>query len=101
MEYRVELAPSAREDFRGMLAYIAEDNPMAARTFGSRVLGQLKQLRTYPRSGRIVPEYDNADMREIIVQPYRIVYRVREKESLVQVARIWHAARGIPDLPAK
>jgi hypothetical protein len=34
------------------------------------------QLQLFPEQGRIVPEYRNPDLREIIFQPYRIVYRL-------------------------
>jgi len=49
-----------------------------------------------PQRGRILPELGQPDVREILFQSYRIVYRVARKE--VQVLRFWHAARGTPEI---
>lgn len=56
------------------------------------------QLADFPESGRIVPELDDPNIREVIRRPCRIVYRVKPQERIVEIARIWHAARGIPEL---
>jgi len=53
-------------------------------------------LHDHPEAGRIVPEYRNARIREIIYRPYRIVYRLDIERGLVEIARVWHAARGNP-----
>ncbi|MBM4028180.1 MAG: type II toxin-antitoxin system RelE/ParE family toxin [Planctomycetes bacterium] len=55
-------------------------------------------LADFPQSGRVVPEFDDPSIREIIRRPCRIVYRVRTQDQMVEIARIWHAARGIPQL---
>ncbi len=36
--------------------------------------------------------------REVIFKPYRIIYRVKEAERVIEVVRVWHAARGHPEL---
>lgn len=46
----------------------------------------------------MVPELESPSIRELIHGPYRIIYRVREKDRLVEVARYWHGARGAPKL---
>ena len=46
--------------------------------------------------GRVVPEFKIENIREFIHRPYRIVYRVREDQKLIEILRVWHAARGIP-----
>jgi len=46
----------------------------------------------------MVPEFDIPTLREIIVRAYRIVYRVDHESKLIEVARVWHAARGTPGL---
>ncbi|MBA3513819.1 MAG: type II toxin-antitoxin system RelE/ParE family toxin [Pyrinomonadaceae bacterium] len=46
----------------------------------------------------MVPEFDIPTLREIIVQAYRIAYRVDHESKLIEVARVWHAARGTPGL---
>jgi plasmid stabilization system protein ParE len=53
-------------------------------------------LTTPPKRGRLVPEFDDDMTREIIHNPYRIVYRFDAKQKVVFVSRFWHAARGTP-----
>ena len=61
-------------------------------------MAQADMLRQHPEIGRIVPEYRNPKIREIIFRPYRIVYRVDYERKSAEIARVWHAARGTPEL---
>jgi toxin ParE1/3/4 len=56
-------------------------------------------LRQQPEIGRVVPERRIRHIREIIFRPYRIVYRVDHSRKLVEISRVWHGARGTPDIP--
>lgn len=98
MAYRLIWAPSARLDLRELASYIAESRPEAAGRFVKQVFRVVGQLADFPESGRVVPEFGDPHIREIIRRPCRIVYRVKTQEQLVEIARIWHAARGIPQL---
>lgn len=99
MDYQVVLSPSARADLRDIVHYISLDAPDRAIRFGQFLVTQTKALAQFPELGRIVPEFDDPIIREIIVRAYRVVYRVNHPERLVEVARFWHAARGTPQLP--
>jgi hypothetical protein len=44
----------------------------------------------------VVPERRERDCREIVLKPYRIVYRVKNEQKLVEILRYWHGARGTP-----
>lgn len=48
-------------------------------------------LALFPRSGRKVPEFDNEDMRELLVYSYRVIYRLAEPE--VVIAAVIHGKR--------
>lgn len=48
--------------------------------------------------GRVVPEFDEPTIREIVVRAYRVIYRVDHRDSRVDIARVWHGARGTPQL---
>ena len=52
------------------------------------------RLREYPLSGRVVPELQQATLREVVDAPYRIVYRVRAE--VLEVITVVHAARQFP-----
>jgi plasmid stabilization system protein ParE len=45
-----------------------------------------------------VPEFKIETIREIVHRPYRIVYRVFEDRKTIEILRVWHAARGTPDI---
>jgi mRNA-degrading endonuclease RelE of RelBE toxin-antitoxin system len=46
----------------------------------------------------MVPEKKDPLIRETLVGSYRIIYRVDESKKVVALARIWHSARGTPEL---
>jgi toxin ParE1/3/4 len=98
MAFKVLVTELANEDLASGVRFIAKDNPSAAENFGLALVGKLKLLRDHPRFGRVLPERSDPDIREIIHAPYRIIYRVRESEQIIEVLRIWHGARGEPDL---
>ena len=98
MAFTLTWSPTARLDLWDLLSYISESNPQAAAEFGHGVFEAIERLREFPESGRMVPEFNKPTIREIIRRPCRIVYRVQHEEKLIEIARIWHAARGIPEI---
>lgn len=98
MDYRVVLSPSARADLRDIVRYISIDDPDEALRFGRFLISRSRLLSQSPELGRIVPEFEDALIREIIVRAYRVVYRVDHSQQLVEVIRFWHAARDIPEI---
>jgi addiction module RelE/StbE family toxin len=98
MGYQVALSPSARRDLSEIVRYISLDSPERALAFGRLLVDSVKRLAEHPELGRVVPELGNETIREIIVRPYRVIYRVDHADCRVDVARFWHAARGNPQL---
>ena len=72
--------------------FISKDNPLAAEKVGSRIIREAENA--FPSLGRIVPEFGNPELREIISQSYRVIYKFDEEGDLVAILRIWHGARG-------
>jgi plasmid stabilization system protein ParE len=52
----------------------------------------VERLEVFPHSGREVPEFARPDLREIVMPPYRMVYRV-VSETSVHVVTVHHPAR--------
>ena len=98
MACRLTWSPTARLDLREIFAYIAEDDPVAATAFIRSLFHAVERLPTFPESGRVVPEFDDPSIREIIRRPCRIVYRITSGDKVIEIVRVWHAARGIPEL---
>ena len=100
MDYQVALTPSARRDLRDIVRYISLDAPERAIAFGRFLAGNTKRLAGFPELGRVVPEFDDPSIREIVVRSYRVIYRVDHGDCRVDVLRFWHGARGTPTIEA-
>jgi len=98
MDYQVILSPKAVEDLETIIRYIAQDNPEAARKIGHQLLEKTKELSQFPFKGQKVSEFDEPNIRQLILKPYRIIYRVEEDKKRVSIARFWHASRFSPEL---
>jgi toxin ParE1/3/4 len=68
MGYQVALAPSARRDLRDIVRYISLDSPERALAFGQLLISSTKRLAEFPEMGRVVPEFGDASLREIVVR---------------------------------
>jgi toxin ParE1/3/4 len=98
MAYKLIWAPSARLDLKELSSYIAESRPEVSVRFVKSVFRTIEPLTQFPESGRIVPEFSDPTIREVIRKPCRIVYRIKANQQVVEIVRIWHAARGLPQL---
>jgi plasmid stabilization system protein ParE len=98
MAFKIIWSPQAIADLDSPTAFIARDNPGAAEKTGWAILDKTRNLETFPLIGRVVPERKKADVREVFHGPFRIIYRVQRKRGVVEVLRVWHAARGTPSL---
>ena len=84
----------AVEDLTSIRDYIARDSQTYARLIVERLYNSVGQLAEYPDSGRIVPERNEPDIRELIRPPYRIIYR-RQSET-VTILTVHHSSRELP-----
>jgi toxin ParE1/3/4 len=76
MDYTVILSPRAVGDLEAIIRYIALENPTADGKVGQNLLNKTKELSQFPFKGQKVPEFNNSDIRQVILKPYCIVYRV-------------------------
>lgn len=71
--------------------YIAQNSVVYATQFVERITRRSEQIAEFPNSGRIVPEFRDENIREIIERPYRIIYRIEEDE--VDILAIVHGSQ--------
>jgi plasmid stabilization system protein ParE len=81
----------ALDDLDSICLFIARDSLMMAELFAGRIFEAVERLASFPQSGRVVPEIGRGDIREIISQGYRIIYRLAEDQ--VAVLTVHHGAR--------
>ena len=87
----IRWTPQAADDLEAIADFIAADSPPYASLFAIDVLAAVARAGAFPRSGRIVPELDHPDVREVILGNYRIVYRL--KSDLIEVLTVYHGTR--------
>jgi toxin ParE1/3/4 len=93
MAHRVDWSQRALQDLESIGEYIAADSPTYAGIVVKKILHQTKALAAFPRSGRKVPEFDDDNIRELIVYSYRIIYRLQP--DLVLIAAVIHGTRAL------
>lgn len=88
----IRLAESAVRDLEELRLWYAEQRVPEAgeRTLG-RILDSIGLLAQLPEMGRVVPEFGQGSLRELVRPPFRIVYR-REPDG-VSVVRVWRSER--------
>ena len=88
-------SPQAIRDVESIRAFIAQDSTSYAGLVARRIVTAVERLHSFPESGRIVPERQDPAIREVIVTPYRIVYRLRGE--VAEVVTVFRASREFPE----
>lgn len=73
----------ALSDLERIGEYIARHDPQAADRWLARLLARALAIPEMPLAGRVVPEVDRSEIREVFVKTYRIAYRLRDDEVLI------------------
>ena len=90
----VRWTPQALEDLDAIRAYVSRDSVQYAALLVERLFTAVDRLAVFPESGRIVPEFQRRDVREIILGSYRIVYRLHADRAVMLT--VFHGARLFP-----
>jgi len=89
---RVSFAPSAVTNLEEIRSWYADQQaPEVGERLVREIVAAVLRLADFPESGRVVPEFDLAQLREIIHPPFRIVYRLDAER--VRVVRVWRSER--------
>lgn len=89
---RLTFAESAIVDLEDVRAWHTEQGvPEVGERLVREVYEQAERLVVHPDLGRVVPEFGNESLRELIRSPFRIVYR--RDPARVRVVRVWRGER--------
>jgi toxin ParE1/3/4 len=91
---RVVWTEPAVSDLNGIHAYIARDAEVYADATVLEIFEAVDRLAQFPCSGRVVPELDEDNTREIIVGSYRVMYDT--SGEVVRILAVVHGARLFP-----
>ena len=89
----VRWSPSALRDVDLIHDFIAQDSDKYARKTIDKFFNRVLALQTNPMLGRMVPEYNDPNIRELLEGNYRIVYRLFN--DAINIARVHHSAQDI------
>jgi plasmid stabilization system protein ParE len=98
-EYKIEWAAVAENDLKQIIDYIAIDSPGNALQLLKRIRQKASNLYALPERGRIVPELQGQGIhiyRELIVAPWRIVYRI--SDTIVFVLSVIDSRQNVEDI---
>ena len=89
----------AENDLKEIIEYIAADSPAPALKILQKIKQQAFRLYTLPERGRIVPELQDQGIllyRELIVPPWRIMYRISEMN--VYILSVFDSRQNVEDI---
>lgn len=84
---RVVWSPLALDRAAEAAKYIARAGPEVAAAWVDGLFDIVGKLVQFPRRGRVVPEVGRPEIRELLYEGYRVVYRVDQKQVLVLTVR--------------
>lgn len=98
-DYEVLWAEQAVRDLESLVAFVAQEAPLNARRLLKRLKERADGLCRLPDRGRVVPElarFGIVAVRELVVSPYRLIYRVDQKT--VMVLALFDGRRDVSDV---
>jgi len=91
---KVHWTDTARDHLRAIHAYIARNSPRYADRIVDRLTRRSQQIAEFPLSGRVVPEFEVRQIRQVLEGPFRIIYYI--KPDRIDVLAVIHGAQQIP-----
>ena len=89
---KISFSKSAIEDLSAIKAYYREQGiPKIGKDFVATIVAHIETLAIHPDIGRIVPEFCDESIRELIHAPFRVIY-LRDGKS-INIVRVWRSER--------
>jgi len=82
---RIVWSEEALEDIESIAEYIEKDSPFYAKSVVTKFFEKAELLKEFSLTGRIVPELNDTNIREIFVYSYRLIYQI-ENDAIIFIA---------------
>ncbi len=82
-------------DLRSIHDFITRDSRYYAKKVVHDIREKIEELNDLPKLGRIVPELNEEDVRELFLYSYRIIYEI--KDGAIFVLAVVHQRRNLKD----
>ena len=84
---------TAEADLRGIEEFISRDSAVYAINFTDQIIESADILNANPEIGRVVPEFKDQHIREILIRGYRLIYLL--EGNMAVILRVIHGARDL------
>lgn len=91
----IKWTEKASSNLQAIFDFISRDSKIYAARYVKALIIATNKLETMPRSGRMVPEFENPELREVIYRAYRIVYRIVGEVEDIEILSVVHGARDM------
>ncbi len=81
-------------DLKDIKIYISKDSKYYAQKTIASIRFRTQILKLFPESGRIIPEIEVENYRELIEGNYRIMYKIVD-EYRIDILSVFHSARNL------
>lgn len=88
----VKWSKPAKLDLKQIHDYIARDSNFYAQKVSSEIVEKSEKLNSFPEVGRIVPEMEDPNIRELLIYSYRLIYEVFPNK--VEILALVHSKRN-------
>lgn len=89
---QIDWSKLAKDDLQDIYDYISNDSERYALQMVDRLVVRTEILMLHSKTGRVVPEFEDENLRELIEGNYRIIYYLISEEK-VSIVRVYHGAR--------
>ena len=79
------------DDLESIATYIEKDSIYYAKSVVSTIFSKVDILLDFPLLGRVVPEYQDENIRELFVYSYRLIYKINKNN--ISIVTIIHGKR--------
>lgn len=95
---RVDWAQPALDDLREVYAFISRDSPRYAQLTIERITDVAARLSRFPQLGQVLPKFPHLAYRQMVVGPYRLIYREDPARDRVLIMGVIHSRRDLPPI---
>ncbi len=81
-------------NFADIADFISQNSPVYAEGVVTRIDARLQHLRRHPQLGKPAPEADDLDVRELVIDSFRVFYRPRP--DAIELLAIVHGRQELP-----
>jgi addiction module RelE/StbE family toxin len=92
-DFKVLWTENAIEDLLAIKEYISEDSADRAESWILELFNSWESLINLPTRGRTVPEFKQENLRELLIDDYRLVYRI--KKTSIEIITVFEGHRQL------